>query len=494
MLRMPGGPFGTGRRNALVRPGVSTRQVLAVVSLTLLVSVFGSEARADMGVVLHQSLSRGFSWLTGTGHSSVFLSRVCPASPVELRLCAPDEAGSVISTYRDYGFGEDHDFEWIAVPLNVFLYGVPQRAHRPLVTSPGIKRALEERYRGEGLAAYCDSPACASTPDAEWRAMVGATFTRTVDVFVVTTTLEQDLAFIAEFNRRPNRNRFSGIRYNCADFTRDLVNMFFPDMTRRNYLNDFGMTSPKGIARSFTQSARRSPDLQYHVLRYPQLPGTIKRSSPARVGTEQLFRSKKLLVPMLWLQARALPVLALVYIFTGRFDPHRELENSPTPLATEIGRQIEQARSANDGTLVKALEAARECERAQVLGNAAEWRSYERAFAGLLWQARRRGVTSEREPLDRVFRRLDEMGTPVLDEQGTLWLLVRGEGGVSRLGLAASNLLASDSDPRLAYQLMLARVERALKSPSHSRPTMTAFREDWALLERAQARFEFRQP
>ncbi len=58
----------------------------------------------------------------------------------------------------------------------------------------------------------------------------------------------------------------------------------------------------------------------------------------------------------------------------------------------------------------------------------------------------------------------------------------------SRLGLSASNVLASDSDSRLAYELLLARVGRVLKSPKHSRETMLEFKDDWALLQDARTK------
>jgi hypothetical protein len=59
-------------------------------------------------------------------------------------------------------------------------------------------------------------------------------------------------------------------------------------------------------------------------------------------------------------------------------------------------------------------------------------------------------------------------------------------GGTSKAGLSASNILASDSDSQLAYELFLARTERVLKSPKHSRETMLEFKEDWALLQYAR--------
>jgi len=110
---------------------------------------------------------------------------------------------------------------------------------------------------------------------------------------------------------------------NCADFTRRVINTYFPGATGPDYINDFGITSPKAIARSFTRYAKRHPEARFRVLHFAQIPGTIKRSSVARTGTEQLFRSKKLLVPMLIFADHVLPFVAASYIFTGRFNPQR---------------------------------------------------------------------------------------------------------------------------------------------------------------------------
>ena len=83
-------------------------------------------ARADVGIVLNESLDTSVARITGSGHSAVYLSRICPASPVKLRLCGPHEQGSVMSNYTT--LGEDEPFEWNIVPLSVFIYGVADPA------------------------------------------------------------------------------------------------------------------------------------------------------------------------------------------------------------------------------------------------------------------------------------------------------------------------------------------------------------------------------
>ncbi len=140
-------------------------------------------ANADVGVVLNESLDTSVARITGSGHSAVYFSRICPDSPVKLRLCHAGEQGSVMSNYTT--LGEDQPFEWNIVPLNVYLYGVENAHYRPMVGSQQIKHVLEERYREKYLASYCASESCQTSNKAEWREMVGATLERSMYMFVV---------------------------------------------------------------------------------------------------------------------------------------------------------------------------------------------------------------------------------------------------------------------------------------------------------------------
>lgn len=446
-----------------------------------------SRAYGDVGVVLNESLDTSVARITGSGHSAVYFSRICPASPVKLRLCLPGEQGSVMSNYTT--LGEDQPFEWNVVPLSVYLYGVENPRYRPIVGSQKIKRVLEERYRENYLADYCASQSCQTSNKAEWREMVGATLSRSMYIFVVATSVEQDLALIEQFNSLPNENHFNGMTRNCADFTRRVINTYFPNATGPDYINDFGMTSPKAIARSFTRYAKRHPEADFRVLHFAQVPGTIKRSSECRAGTEQLVRSKKLLVPMLIFADHVLPFVAASYILTGRFNPQRELEKHPTIEATEAEYQIKQARAANNDARVEKLEADTNQQRARVLGTAGEWKLYRAAFASMVAEsaaeqgASTSGSLSMSGSLKKFFRKLDEAGTAVADRNGALWMEFSDGDESSRIGLSANNVFSSGTDTDLAYQLVLARVGHVLKSPKHSRESMVEFKKDWNLLQ-----------
>ena len=450
--------------------------VLALV----LAGLASSRAHGDVGVVLNESLDTSIARITGSGHTAVYLSRICPESPVRLRLCRADEQGSVISNYTT--LGEDQLFEWNAVPLSVYLYGVEDARYRPMVGSQKIKHVLEERYREKFLSAYCASESCRTSNKAEWREMVGASLSRSIYMFVAETSVEQDLDLIAQFNAFPNRNHFNGVTRNCADFARRVINAYFPHATGPDYINDFGMTSPKAIARSFTRYALRHPEAHFRVVHYAQIPGTIKRSSECREGTEQLYRSKKLLVPMLIFANHELPFVAASYLFTGRFNPQRELEKHPGIEATEAEYQGQPATSGNNPRTGEAT-ASEIPESADVVGTSEDWKEYRSAFDSLVTAAVKEEIIQGRGDLKGFFQRLDEAGTPVADRNGALWIELSKLEGSPKVGLSASNILDSASDSQLAYELLLARTERVLNSPKHSRETMVEFKQDWDLLQ-----------
>jgi len=448
-----------------------------------------SRARGDVGVVLNDSLNTSVERITGSGHTAVYFSRICPASPVKLRLCEPGEEGSVMSNYTS--LGEDQPYEWNVTPLSVYLYGAPDPQDRPLFSSWKIKYALDDQYRENTLNGYCETQHCVNSNDAEWREMVSATSERTVYIFVVKTTVEQDLAFIEKFNSLPNRNHFNGARRNCADFVRTVVNTYFPHATRRNVVNDFGVTGPKALARSFAIYAHHHPESEYRVMHFAQLPGTIKRSSQCREATEQLYRSKKLLIPMAYFAYYALPFIAGSYLVEGRFNAEHEFERHPTVRATEIEYQLKLASLPEDGEWKEQLKADDEAERAEEVGTPREWARYREEFSSIVDDAIRDGILPDREVLGHVLKDLNEKGTPRLDERGELWLEIHDKGGTAEVGIEPANVLAPGSNRNLAYQILMAHVEYALKSSPRMRENISDFEQTWNLLQ--QARTQVRQ-
>jgi hypothetical protein len=302
--------------------------------------------------------------------------------------------------------------------------------------------------------------------------MVAATLIRSVYIFAVDSTEEQDRALIEEFNASANRNHFNGIARNCADFTRNVINTYFPHAVGRDYLNDFGMTSPKAVARTFTRYALRHPALNFRVLHIAQVPGTSKRSSEVRAGTEQLYRSKKLLVPMILFADHELPFVAASYLLTGRFSPERTFEKYPA----------EEPGAVNSEVPVTSRAAARSDAQMQLVGSSAAWKDYQKALNTAAEDGK---SVFDRHEMAHFFKHLDQTGVPTVDSDGSLWIDVDQDRESLRVGVSANSVLAGGSNPKLAYKFLLVRAATVLKSPKHRRETMQEFQQDWANLERA---------
>ena len=449
-------------------------------------------ARADIGLLLNAKLNGQIlvgESLTGEGHSSVYLSRICPASPVKLRLCEPGENGSIIQTYEYYH--EDQPYEWNVVPLNIYLYGVTDAADRPLFGSPELRRILQEQYRRNYMQDVCTNSTCIADKDANWRDAVAAAFVREMYIFEVRTTVEQDEQFIRTFNARPNVNHYNGFKRNCADFAKLVVNTYFPHSTHRNFLNDFGMTGPKAIARSFSHYSEKHPELEFHVIRIAQVPGTYKRSSDCHEGTEQMFRSKKWIVPLtvIGLQLVGLheePILAASYLLTGQFSPDHELRKWPSENAALLHAQITEARAQGDTALARQLRSALQNERVKQLGDEQEWQNYSNRFEEMLKTAIDEGIVADRRQVTGLFRELGENSQVYLDGNGQPWLQQENAGELRRVGLSPDNIFSSQSDSEFALQLLLARTDALLSVKLKHREQWNEFQADWALLERAE--------
>jgi hypothetical protein len=452
-----------------------------------IVLLAAAPARADVGVVLNEALSSGGDKISSTGHSAVYFSRICPETPVKLRFCHEGEHGSILSNYT--GFGETEPFEWNIAPLGVFLYGAEDPRQWPLVGSSKIKHTLEERYRARYLSHFCNEAPCTTSDKADWRYMAGSGLDRNMYIFVVETTVEQDREMIEQFNAMPNENHFNAITRNCANFTKSVINTYFPGATRKEYLNDFGMTSPKAVARSFTNYAKKHPELKLRIMHFAQLPGDLKRSKEVRDGTEQLYHSGLFALPLAALSLYALPAAVVSYSVTGRFNPEHEWEQRSSKEEAQLAADIQTAKKNKDSEEVERLKVEERKERDRLFGTDEDWEGYKNELNNLLDEAVKEGILPDKKSADDILSMLDKSsGTPYVDARGSLWIQIEDGEHSGRVGLTPSNILAAGSDARLAYRLLLARTDRLLKSPKHGRETLPAFRKDWALMEAARKR------
>ncbi|HZQ42742.1 MAG TPA: hypothetical protein VFA99_05790 [Acidobacteriaceae bacterium] len=302
-----------------------------------MLALAGIPARAAVSLLLEQPYG-GLGMVNPTGHSALYLDHVCAATPVELRPCRPGELGVVISRYDGI---TNHD--WIAVPLLPYLYAVDSPADIPQTMDRERESLLRDLYRRHALESVAPDLPDGGMPDGNWYELVGSAYDRTIYGFSVRTTPEQDARLIAIFNDRRNVERYNGAFRNCADFARTTIDLFYPHAIRRNFVADFGLTTPKSVARALTHYASKHPDTDFHVFKIPQVPGSIPRSYGVQDVTESLL--KRYGVPLIVLSPVATGIVFIAYMGHGRFDMPR---NAPVLDLRQTAISAQEAQGAGE--------------------------------------------------------------------------------------------------------------------------------------------------
>ncbi len=429
-------------------------------------------ARADLGIVVADPTDLGSSRYTSAGHSLVYLSGVCSASPVHARLCQPGEQGSIVTMYPN--FNEAQPYNWNIVPLSLYLSGSLSPGGRLLYGSPSIKEALELHAREHLLQPVCPGTDCPQLPHSYWRDLVAATVDRDLFLYAVRTTPAQDQIAVDWLNRGLNVNRYNPVTSNCADFAASLVNAIFPHSVHRDLLNDVGMMTPKAAARSFTTWALRHPELGFYSIHFAQQPGDVRRSGLARSGTETVIHTKKYLIPAIVFGDWELPTSIFAsYIFTGRFSLYNTSMQHTGVSASTAG--------APAAALPNTISNTRQFS---VTGTPEAWAAYRKRFSIIQNSSEARSLSIGSRPPQYAT------AAASIDPDGLPWLTPDPADPTRRVGLSSENLLFPASDPALAFQLMLVRVRYALTAKGRMRESLPEFRQDWALLERAQSRLK----
>src|ERR1700742_705916 len=292
---------------------------ILVLSLLALLFFGAVGARADVAVLLEEPYSYDGAF-AGTGHAAVYLSNICADSPVSLRRCLPGESGVVISRYHRVA-----GYDWIAVPLYPYLYAVDKPQDIPLFADVKLEAALRDHYRRENYEQLTPDGPEGETPAGDWYELIGSAYDRTLYAFQLPTTAEQDEAFIARYNSKPNRQSYKFVTRNCADFVKDVVNFYYPKAVRRGVISELGVSTPKHSAKTLVQYAKKHPELEMTAFVIPQVPGTIRRSRPVRGALESVFKAKKYEVPLLALHPVVGGAFAAGYLLGGGpFNPSKK--------------------------------------------------------------------------------------------------------------------------------------------------------------------------
>jgi hypothetical protein len=193
----------------------------------------------------------------------------------------------------------------------------------PKTADAALEARLRDQYRRDHLLALAPDIAegkkAGDAPGGEWTQLVGASYDRRIYGFQIQTTAEEDEEFMNRFNDSRNVGHFNLLFHNCADFSRTLLDVYYPHSVHRNIFSDLGITTPKQVARSLTKYADRHPDLNFSTFMIPQVPGSIKRSHPIDGVLESVVKSKKYVVPLSVLNPEVAAGFVVAYLTDGRF-------------------------------------------------------------------------------------------------------------------------------------------------------------------------------
>jgi hypothetical protein len=307
-------------------------------------------ARASVAVLLEQPYGK-LGIFDTAGHSAIYLDHVCAESPTKLRPCEPGELGVVISRYDGIGH-----YDWLAMPLMAYLYAVDSADEIPTTIDKLGEAELRDQYRRAHLEAIAPDTADDNAPDGNWYELVGAAYDRTIYGFSVKSTPEQDARLIAEFNDSKNVERYNGFFVNCADFSRVVINRFYPHAVRRNFIADLGMTSPKSVARGLAHYAKKHPKVGLQVFMVPQVKGDLPRSHPAQDLAEGIL--KRYSLPLAVLSPETTAVVFVAYVGHGRFSMPKDpvvldLHDASTTAFLEEEPVVETLPAQESGIVAK---------------------------------------------------------------------------------------------------------------------------------------------
>jgi hypothetical protein len=254
-----------------------------------------------------------FGSVNPTGHSAIYFNHVCAESPTMLRRCGPDEAGVVISRYSKI-----RTFDWIAIPLLPYLYAVDRAQDVPEWAEAASVDKLRKQYAETHLASLVSATKGYDAKNV-WPQLLGVAYIRKIYSFEVATTDEQDDLLISEYNDSANRSHFNLFTNNCADFSRRVINSYYPRAVGRSITADIGITTPKQIAKALVNYSHRHDGLDLNEIIIPQVPGDIPRSHAPRGIVESLLKTKKYVVPIAVLNPYIVAGIAVTYLTNGRF-------------------------------------------------------------------------------------------------------------------------------------------------------------------------------
>jgi len=254
-----------------------------------------------------------FGVLNPTGHNAIYFDRICAQTPVTLRRCQPGEMGVVIARYQ----GID-GYDWVAIPLLPYLYAVENPADVPARVDRETVERLRNHYREIRLQSLGADLRAGNFWHGGWTQLVGAAYERRIFAFRFDTTPQQDDELIRQLNAGPNRSKFNLLFSNCADFSRVVLDHYFPRVFGRSIFPDAGMTTPKQTTYRLVRYARKHPETELKVFEIPQVPG-YRRGSHSAKGIDEALSTTVYAIPIAILNPYLAGALFADYLVRGRY-------------------------------------------------------------------------------------------------------------------------------------------------------------------------------
>jgi len=312
-------------------PGYCLRR--ALILAVLLVSI-PAIAHADLLLLVGEPFG-SFGTMMPSGHTAIYLDRVCANGPLRLRMCrAGEQPGVVLARYHAIG-----RYDWLAIPVMDYLFATDRMEEVPRYATPAAVWALREKFRQRYLRAIVpdgmqgkesgEGISMGGGSLEEWWESAGAVYDRRIWVYQAATTPAEDEHLVAVMNADRNLHRYQLRKNNCADFAADLVNLYFPDAVHRDRIADFGLMSPKQVARCLTEYASSRPELRLRKWEIPQTPGSLRRSRPVRCAAEAGLTTKRYLFTLIAIQPEVPVALTVLYLWHGRWKVGEGAEPMP---------------------------------------------------------------------------------------------------------------------------------------------------------------------
>jgi hypothetical protein len=422
-------------------------KALKLGGLLLLFLCLTPQAHADVTVLLEEPYSYDGAF-AGTGHTAIYLTRVCAASPTLLRRCKPGEFGAVISRYNRIA-----GYDWIAIPLLPYLYAVAEPDDIPLYADNKLVAFLRDQYRRSNLQDVAPDKPSGDTPGGDWVQLVGSSYDRTSYGFQIETTAEQDDDLIRWLNSGPNTKSYKAVSRNCADFVRDVVNFYYPKAVSRGILADLDVATPKHAAKSLVKYSERHSDLEFSSFVIPQVPGSIKRSRPVHGLIESIFKAKKYVLPLAVFHPFVAGGVASIYIAGGRFNPAKNA------LVFNPNGRLEQPLTAQ------------------------ERRAYQKSLDDLL-----RTLPDEKPAQEGPsWQQFQERAQPSLDPFGRPVLRADFADKPVALGISRGSFVSNEPPAELQREFLVTRLRAELTAGRAPITSSTALHDDWQLLQKVVA-------